>query len=1069
MKYFNYHCHTDYSNTRVSDVVTKRIDYVERAKELGHTAIFSTEHGCSGNILEAYSLAKDNDLKCIFGTELYFTRNIDDKENKGRNWHIIVIALNKKGYRAINRISSFANEHGFYKQPRVDVNLLLTLPAQDVIVTTACINNPIFLSEDGYDAVKDYLIPMRDHFKDHFFIEVQSHNDPDQIKFNKIAVKIAEKLRIPLIAGVDSHYIYPEDGLNRSKWLDGKGFNYEVNEDGFVLDYPSGEELIRRFKAQGVLSEIECLRAIQATHVFDQAEDLGFTKDFKTPVIYPELTLNERLEKLRSLVKNKFKEYLFINKHLTKKQIKHIATEIIKEFRVIEETNDTVYTADYFLFNYQMIKLGVEKYGGVLTKTGRGSASGYFINYLLGFTSVDRFESSIPLYPSRFMSTARLIESHSMPDIDFNVADDKPFIKAQEELLGEYKSVRMVAYGRMKASSAFKNLCRSYGFDPSSYTEMGKFLREAEVDMEKHGDDTKLKEAENDPEWGEVVKESKKYIGVIESISPSPCSFLLSNDDLREQIGIMKIKDELCVAVDKDWAEAYGFLKNDILLVTVWDIISKTYKEIDQPIPTIKELSELLNDDVWRMYELGYTATLNQVATQSSRGQVMLYKPKNIGELSAYTAAVRPAFASLRERFLKREEYTTGVPAIDDILKPSYHYMLYQESIMAILTFLGIEESETYTIIKKISKKKFKEEELIELEKELRKNFIVKIGTDEGFQDIWQVMQDAAQYAFNSSHSVCVAWDSIYGAYLKSHYPIEYYTVCLNIYSDNIDITSVIVSELLYFNISLKQPSFRDSKAAYSYDKSTNTINKGVGSIKNMNYDIADKLYDIRDERFETLGDLFSTMKEIGVNKTKMETLISLDYFKEFGGNAKLLKCYQTYQKYNGKKQFRKDAIPDEFNEEAIKANCGKETEKLYKELDMNKIIQGYFDTIPDESIPPHEQIKLDIELTGSVNTTIDNDKNLHYVTKIRRFNPESTATVEMFNMATGVFGTYKIRSKVFNNTPIKAEQFIYIGKFGEKDKYKRIGNTGIFDLDWETTGEKETTIENYTIARDLK
>ena len=114
-----------------------------------------------------------------------------------------------------------------------------------------------------------------------------------------------------------------------------------------------------------------------------------------------------------------------------------------------------------FLLNKAIIDKAVNEYGGILTRTGRGSAVSYGINKLLGFTEIDRFDSEVPLYPSRFISSSRLLQSRSLPDIDFNMADDKPFIQASKDILGEHSVYRMIAYGKMKDSSAFRNTCRA--------------------------------------------------------------------------------------------------------------------------------------------------------------------------------------------------------------------------------------------------------------------------------------------------------------------------------------------------------------------------------------------------------------------------------------------------------------------------------------------------------------------------------------------------------------------------------------------------------------------------------
>ena len=111
MRYNNYHKHTMYSNLRTLDCISKPIDYINRAKELGHTTYFTTEHGYQGNIFEAHTLCNDNGLKCIYGVEAYYVDDIADKSSRAM-YHIILIAMTERSRQEINKIMSTANtEH----------------------------------------------------------------------------------------------------------------------------------------------------------------------------------------------------------------------------------------------------------------------------------------------------------------------------------------------------------------------------------------------------------------------------------------------------------------------------------------------------------------------------------------------------------------------------------------------------------------------------------------------------------------------------------------------------------------------------------------------------------------------------------------------------------------------------------------------------------------------------------------------------------------------------------------------------------------------------------------------
>ena len=366
----------------------------------------------------------------------------------------------------------------------------------------------------------------------------------------------------------------------------------------------------------------------------------------------------------------------------------------------------------------------------------------------------------------------------------------------------------MISYKPLQESSAFRLWCKASGFQLSEYDEVAK-------DLESYV---------NDRKWSNVIEQSKRFRGVVESVAPSPCSFLLLDKPISEEVGLIQVKDITCCALDGYNCDAWKYLKNDYLCVLVWDLISKTYESIGQPIDTIDTLLSKCDDKVWQLYADGITTTINQADSDFDKQILKRYKPRSLAELSAYVAGIRPGFASLLDNFVERKPYSTGVSALDDLLEDSFHYLMYQESIMKFLVWLGIEEKETYDIIKKIAKKKFKTSELNALKERLIQQWEERVGTDEGFNATWQVIEDASHYSFNASHSLSVAIDSLYGAYLKSHFPLDYFTVALTMYSGDSTRTANLCNELSYFGIKLLPIRYGHSRSTYVMDREKNAI-----------------------------------------------------------------------------------------------------------------------------------------------------------------------------------------------------------------------------------------------------
>lgn len=953
-RYINFHRHSHYSNIRSLDCISKPEDYMKRAVELGHKEYVTTEHGFQGNIFEAYTLCQQYGLKCVYGVEAYYVDDMYDKTSRA-NYHLMLVALTEKGRREINRIMSIANADGFYYKPRIDLKCLLSLTPTDTIITTACVQSRMFKGDDWEEK---FFIPVYNHFKDNFYLEVQNHNEPVQIEHNRKLLEVKRKYGIQLIHANDSHYIYPEDAKYRDLFLKAKGIYYE-DESNFILDYPDSDTIVKRYREQGVLNEDEIAEALNNTLVIDKAEGIKLDKEFKIPKV----TEGDSNAVLRSIIRDAWNEE---KKHIPKNRIKEYQEAIYYETKIIEDCG----MADYFILDHMIVKKAVNEYDAVLTRSGRGSAVSFYVNHLLGLTEIDRLKSPITLYPTRFMSAERILSSRSLPDIDLNFADVKPVIKASKDILGEEGIYYMVAYKPLQESSAFRLWCKAIGMRIDEYNEIAK-------DLDSHV---------NDKKWSQVIEDSKRFRGVIESIAPSPCSFLLLDKPIPDEVGLIRVGNannyEMCCAIDGYNCDVFKWLKNDYLQVTCYRIIDGVYKLIRRPIDDIATLLNNCDDKVWDIYAKGLTTTINQSDSDFGKQTLKRYKPTSLAEMSAWVAAIRPGFASLLDNFLDRKPYSTGVKELDDVLQDSFHYLIYQESIMRYLVWLGIEEKGTYDIIKKIAKKKFKQKELDELQKKLEEGWIKNVGTIDGFAETWQVVQDAAHYSFNASHSLSVAIDSIYGAYLKSHYPLEYYTVVLTLYADDMDRTSKLIAEMPHFGIEIQSIKFGKSSADYTMDKDTNSIYRGLASVKFLNRQIADELLELSKNKYNSFIDLLKDINEhTSVNSRQLNILISLNFFSEFGDNKYLLNVVDIYDKFANAKIISKKKMEElGVSDYLMQKYSGRKTACQYKNLDNGGLIKELCSKLENKPLDIVSQVTADMEFLGYTDYTNRNMADDYYI-----------------------------------------------------------------------------------------
>ena len=1026
IRYNNYHKHDHYGNPWTMDCVVKPEEYCQRAIELGHDSVFTVNHGVTGNVFEWMELSKKYNLKMRYGMETYF---VNDRFEKDRsNKHLVIVAKNNDGVMQLNDIMTEAHSTGFYYKPRIDRELLFSLNPNDFIITTACVagiwNDP------------ELILALHRKFGKNFFLEVQFNQFAKQIEVNQELLRLSKEAHIPIIHANDSHYIYPQDAEYRDVLLKAKEIYYE-DEGSSIMDYPDSDTIFQRYEKQGVLTRQEVAEALENTLIFDECEPITLINDdIKLPPISENPT-----EDLRNIIYTKWQDE---KNNVPKERWQEYEDAISYELDIVEKTH----MENYFLIDYVVAKEGQQKYDGRLTNTGRGSAPSFYITKLLGLTDIDRVASPITLYPTRFMSIERILGARSLPDIDLNTTDREPFIKATEDLLGKENCAWMLAWKPFQDASAFRTYCKGIGKDISEYDEIAK----------------NLEAYENDNKWKKIIQDSKRFVGVIESISESPCSMLLYNKPVRKELGLVRTsKDKFCCLLDGYNCDKYKYLKNDYLTVTVWAIIRDVCKLAGIPIPTIREIDDLFDDETFDIYKNGLTSTINQADSDFATGLVTTYCPKTVSEMSAFVAIIRPGCASLLQDFIDRKPYTTGVKELDDLLIEGNHRMIYQELIMKYLIWLGVPETGSYDIIKKIAKKKFKEAELAQLKAELLDGWKKRVGTEEGFIETWTVVEQAAKYSFNASHSLSYAYDSLYGAYLKSHYPLEYYTVALNYYGDDAVRTLKLTNELQHFGIRLKPIKFRYSKGDYSPSKDENSIYKGIQSIKYMNANIANEIYELKNNKYNSFVELLDDIyNRTSTDARQLKILIELNFFEEFGDVNLLLAQKDFYDKFCDRSQFKKDELESlGISLDAIRPYATKETPKMFTGVDFKSFVSVAAVQIKAPPRKLSEQIKSQTEHLGYITIA---DEKYSRMAAVLAVDTKYAPKLKLYSLKNGTTLDCKVDKRTFSKEKLEVGDIVRIRGTKEKPKVRKNEN-GEFEP---IPGTKELWITDYAKIFDL-
>ena len=1062
----NYHKHTSLSNRYMKDSPLLPIDYWNelKARYGNKSCIYTTvEHGWAGNYfkqyddLEKFNKKNGTNIRWIYGAEAYWVK--DRHESDRSNCHIVLLARTDKGRKAINKILSIANKDGYYARPRIDLELINQLPIDDVMITTACI---AFWNK--YDDIDDIVRHIAESFP-HFYLEVQAHDTPEQKELNWRIIQISEELNVPIIAGCDSHVITESQMLDRDELLKSGNIHYE-DEDGWYMDYPTYDVLFERFKQQGVLTDAQIKTAINNTNVLFEFEDIKLDRSLKVPVI-KELR-NKTQEERNHIFEQILKDEWFLQKvDINKDKLQQYYQEIKHDIGEIEACN----MADYFILSYMVMKRGQEKYGGILTPSGRGSAVSMYLNKLLRLTKVDKVNSPVLMYSERFLTKERVLDSHTPPDIDNNVSDRQPFIQAQRDLVGELGTYDLLALGTLKFKAAWKMYARAYNVEPDTANEVSKQIDRYET-AKKHAEDGETVDIHKyiEPKYQELVDGCKKYLGIYDTAKGHPCGCLCYEGDIESDIGISLCKSEatgkevLVANIESGTIDAFGYLKQDYLIVDSIGLTYDIYKEAGiEPFTVNQLLEKITHDDAtWQIYADGYTQCVNQCEQPKSTQKVMRYKPKNIAELTQFIAAIRPSFQSMYQTFEQRQHFDYGIKALDDLLQDEYcssSFILYQESLMKVLGFAGFPMSETYTIIKAISKKK--DYIIKDAKPKFIKNFAQAIlDTGETDDDnkaheladkVWTIIENSAAYGFNSAHAYCMAIDSVTIAYLKAHYPLEFYKCVLQRFTDKgeKDKVALIKQEMLKRGYKLKDIQFGDDNRAFNIDRSNNCIVQTMASIKDMPKSAPEALYVLGKSDIKNRAALYQAlMDDPRINKKTIEILFHLGYFNKFAQPNRLIAEYEIYQKYISAKVLTKSSF-DDIMIDVIRPCCGKETEKQFREIDNKALITAL---IKQANIKPAtivDRIKWQLEYLGYCTVNDPNSDPNDWLVLDAKTTGYGTVYCTLYNLCYGAERTYRVNKKFWTNHQLSKGDVIRV-VLQEKNKMKKDENG-----EWVTLSEK--------------
>ena len=1041
------HVHSCFS---LCDSTIRIEELVATTKENNQTAVAITDHGNIHASVTAYKALKSAGLKYIHGCEMYICDNVKVKDNKNRYCHLLVLCKDEVGRQNLNKLITLSNlpENSYYR-PRIDFELLQKY-SDGLVICSACLAGELpksILNHSGNSI--EIINKYKSVFGSDYYIEIQARNDTEQKEINRDLVELAKTTNTELVVTTDAHYNKQLDAKYQAAWV----FNGELSEaeETYIDCYLQNEDDIRRNLAY--LPNDVVSRAIANTD--NIANHCNVDIPLSAPII-PEV-------KTPSEYGNN-KEWLqsICAEGICRLGIDRYSTEIYQQYkeRLEYEINalDKMGFIDYILL--------VHSYSNIVKRRGiaRGSGGGSLVCYLSRITDIDPIEHG--LYFERFIDVGALelidsnqIQKHELKipdiDLDFGTKDREKIIQYLSTTYGKehVASIGRFSYNHTKGS--IRDCCRALKIDDKSADNIAKLFENYELEdvlkLEHISKDDSsirvptgvqmcLEKINNNVKLFDYVK---KLNGLPRSFGLHPCGKIVATRDLDFfTASCWHESGERYLQGDMHDVESIGLVKIDVLGLRTLDVIYDTLDMIGEDYEYInpKKL-DYTDENILNIFREGNTEGVFQFSSYGMRNVLKNMNVSNIDDLSVANALYRPGAKEYIVNFCNRRRGTETPIYIHDDLRPilsnTYAIMVFQEQLIEVGRMVGMRNPD---LLRKATAKK-DEALLAKIKPELFGKLQDRGWTQPQCEQFWSDVVAFAKYSFNKSHSSAYAIIACMTAKLKAYHPKEFFAALYNSYigegtymKQNVH---SIFSNMCDNKIRFNKRSYRNNHLLSNVQNGK--VNYAIPLIKDCGQSIAEQLSQTKNKKYLSFIDLLYDIESNGGVSKRLEILIKLDFFSEFGNSKYLLMLNELFIrfKFGGAKQIRKDKLANDEILDSIVSRHSRSTKKSYLDLDTKSILfeaEELLSTydIPDFSIK--EKTATQKEYLGYVDVQTGNpeDRQKLFILDVRPIKTKDKSRVWAYGLKTISIGTGKngdmvVRAKEYNKEPVKQFDTIYV------------------------------------------
>ncbi len=903
------HVHSEYS---LLDGLSRTKDLVQHAVALEQPALALTDHGVMHGAVEFFRHAKDAGVKPIIGVEAYLTpfgRPMDGRDpNKDKyRHHLLLLAQNMTGYKNLLKIASDAQLNGYYYKPRIDADFLAA-HSEGLICTSGCMGAeiPSLLNDEkspaNFELAMQRLQWYLDVFgRERFFIELQEHDIPALTRINKILFEWAKKYRLEMVVTNDVHYARADQAVAQDTLLcvqtgslvtDKK--RMRMSDNSYYLK--SEQEMREIFRPLADLPNSAFTNTVKIAEMCDiDLEDKSYhLPDLPINVMPPEHNYKTFL---RQLTDEGLAE--IYGDRVTDPEIQERKEH---ELGIISRINFDI----YFLIVWDLCRYAQEHN---IWWNVRGSGAGSIVAYALGITKIDPLRNHLIF--ERFLNPGRV----SMPDFDLDFPDDQreDMIRYTIERYGEDHVAQIVAFGRMKARAAVRDVARAQGIDLAEVDKIAKLIPAipgkpvtiaSSLDPESEFYSPELEARyKSEPMVQTLIDAARELEGVARHASVHAAAVIVTDKPVMDYVPLMRpygsVITKAVTQFEFPICESIGLLKVDFLGLSTLTIMRRAAGLIEQRHGVQYRLDNIPIEDpkAFELFASGELTGIFQVEGAGMRKLMKEMRPTKFDHIIAAISLYRPGPMENIPSYIRRmhgdEKVEYHHPDLEPILSDTYGIIVYQEQIIRIASALaGYEPGEADMIRKAVAKKKkdLMEKHRIQFSDGARRNGYSQAVIDK----IWGDIEFFARYGFNKAHAADYAAITCQTAFLKAHYPVEYMTALLTVEQGNTDKIGMMLEECRSMGIEVLPPHINHSGHDFviqETDDGTSSIRYGLGAIKNVGDGPIEAIISVRDEggAFVDVDDFCNRVDLRKVGKRALESLIKVGALSGFATRAQLL------------------------------------------------------------------------------------------------------------------------------------------------------------------------------------